>query len=112
MKILFASFAFFLFLTACTASKWASPNDSHVAGISAKYPGASVEQLKQGRKVFVDNCDSCHLLDKLRNKDEAALGRIVPVMVEKVNKKKGDGTIGKEDQEALLRYLVAVNTAN
>jgi nitrate/TMAO reductase-like tetraheme cytochrome c subunit len=92
----------FISIVACTSTK-------KVAGKKESAP-AKVEDvsLKQGLSLYEQNCGLCHELKKPQDFTEAQWAKIVPNMVQKVNKKAVIEAITPEKEQLLMKYLVSV----
>jgi cytochrome c5 len=101
---------FYVALTACSV-KLAAPEQSDVDRVIAKYPDYDLTELKEGKALFQETCNRCHQLKNPRSKDESKWNEIVPIMIKKLNKKKGKEVIDGNQQEKILRYLVTMSSA-
>ena len=76
---------------------------------SAKFKGATLETLNQGKSIFQENCNECHGLKRPSSRTEERWNKIVPTMVKKLNLKMGKEVIDAKKQELLLQYLVTMS---
>lgn len=104
--IVFVS-AFALFLSACSA-KLIIPSQSDVDRVATKYPGYSLNQLNEGKTLYMTYCKGCHGLKNPASKTEEQWNKIVPVMVKKVNRKKE--VLTSEQQESILKYVITMSS--
>lgn len=109
MKKIFIILAF-ITLTACGSVKLLSPSQADADRVSTKYPNLMVSELKQGKVLYEQNCNACHGLKKPESRDEEKWNKVVPRMVQKVNKKAGKEEINDQDQQLLLKYLITMST--
>lgn len=101
---------FLIALTACSV-KLAAPEQSDVDRVIAKYPGYDLAELNEGKALFQETCNRCHPLKNPRSRDENKWNEIVPIMIKRLNKKKGKEVIDGNQQEKILRYLVTMSSS-
>ncbi len=97
-------------LSACSAKLMDLTQTDAERG-SAKFKGATLESLNQGKSVFQENCNECHGLKKPSSRTEERWNKIVPAMVKKLNLKMGKEVIDSKKQDLLLQYLVTMSDA-
>ena len=97
-----------VFLSACSA-KLMTLTQSDADRGSAKFKGATLESLNEGKNIFQANCNRCHGLKNPASRTEDKWNTIVPVMVKKLNTKLGKEEIDAKKQELLLQYLVTMS---
>jgi cytochrome c5 len=98
-------------LTACTV-KLIPPAQSDVDRVSVKYPGYSLSELNAGQALFEQTCNRCHRLKNPASRNEDQWGKIVPMMIKKLNKKEHKEVIDDKHEESILRYLVTMSNAS
>lgn len=92
-----------LLLAACAAKKTAvviSDNDATRA--AAKYPGATLASLQQGKTLYEDNCGKCHGLKSPTAYNEEQWGKHVKRMAPKAK-------IDKTTENLILQYVVTMS---
>jgi len=100
-----------MLLAACGTTKLIQPTQADAERGSQKFTNLTLAQLNQGKELFEQNCSLCHGLKKPESRNEDQWSKIVPNMAEKVNRKKGEGTLNNEKQEILLKYLVTMSNS-
>lgn len=127
MKKIIVLSIFIIGITACTGTRSSSSlsdnetkssktergidvNESDLAKLRYDYPKATLDQLNQGKDLFVSNCNLCHKLSYSYGLSRKKVRRLVPKMCNKVNRKLGEKVINKEGKESILMYLYAVNS--
>jgi cytochrome c5 len=98
-------------LTACATVKLIPPAQSDVERVSSKYPGYSLTDLKSGQALFEQTCNRCHRLKNPASRDEDQWNKIVPKMIQKLNKKEGNVVIDDKQEQSILQYLVTMSGA-
>jgi cytochrome c5 len=98
-------------LTACATVKLIPPAQSDVDRVSSKYPGYSLTDLKSGQALFEQTCNRCHRLKNPTSRDEDQWNKIVPKMIQKLNKKEGSVVIDNKQEQSILQYLVTMSGA-
>jgi cytochrome c5 len=94
-------------LVACSASFTpATPTQADADRMASKYPGSTLADLAEGKRLFEANCDNCHKLKNPAKHTEAHWKKTVPRMAGKANKH-GE-SIDAKTQELITRYLVAM----
>jgi cytochrome c5 len=107
LKIKLAALVGATALVACSASFVpATPTQADADRLTAKYPGATLADLQEGKRLFEANCDNCHKLKNPAKHTEAHWKKTVPRMAGKANKH-GEA-IDAKTQELITRYLVAM----
>lgn len=101
-------------VVACSSMKYAAYNNvvfdnSDIERMQAKFPSISIENLKEGKSLFENNCNLCHDLNYGYKQNEQTLNKYVPGMSKKVNKKRQAETITDEGKQLILQYLVTLN---
>lgn len=97
-------------LAACSA-KLISPTQSDVDRVSTTYPGYTLTDLNQGKMLFSQTCNRCHGLKNPTGHTADQWKEIVPKMVARLNKKKGEVVVNDAQQESILRYLITMSGA-
>lgn len=92
-----------------TAKVEAMPSQGDVDRVQTKFPGYTLDELYQGKKLFEANCNLCHKLKKPASEPEDEWRTIVPRMVKKVNGKEGH-SIDASGEEKILRYLITMGS--
>ena len=98
-------------LTACATVKLIPPAQADVERVSSKYPGYSLTDLKSGQALFEQTCNRCHRLKNPASRDEDQWNKIVPKMIQKLNKKEGNVVIDDKQEQSILQYLVTMSGA-
>lgn len=101
------SIVFSVFLFAACAVKLSEPMQADATRVSGQFPNFTVENLQSGKRIYTENCASCHKLAKPSAFSEADWRKIVPNMVAKVNKK-NPNKINTADEDVLLKYLLTM----
>ncbi len=104
-------------LVACGTAKNSSgakvesmPSQADVERVKDKFPGYTLTDLNDGKKLFEANCALCHGLKKPASRTEEEWKTIVPRMVKKVNAKNGN-TLDASGEEKILRYVITMGSA-
>ena len=103
----YATLLSLVFLLAACSAKLYTPIQADVDRVMDKYPGYSLAELQEGKSIFEMNCGACHPLKKPTSRTPEQWEKIVPRMVQNVNRKAKKELISKEKQELVLKYLVA-----
>jgi cytochrome c5 len=98
-------------LTACATVKLIPPAQSDVDRVSSKYPGYTLANLNSGQALFQQTCNRCHRLKNPTSRNEAQWNKIVPKMIQKLNKKEGRIVIDDKQEQSILQYLVTMSSA-
>ncbi|TDX00358.1 c-type cytochrome [Dinghuibacter silviterrae] len=98
-------------LAACSA-KLIQPTQSDVDRVSPTYPGYTLADLNQGKVLFGQTCNRCHPLKNPTGHTADQWKDIVPKMIGRLKKKKGEDVISDQQQELILRYLVTMSGAS
>jgi len=107
LKVQLAALMASVVLVACSASFTpATPTQADADRIASKYPGATLADLQEGKRLFEANCDNCHKLKNPAKKTESHWKKTVPRMAGKANKH-GEA-IDAKTQDLITRYLVAM----
>ena len=76
---------------------------------SKEFPGLTLDELVEGKKLYENNCNLCHALKKPTAEPAAEWRKVVPPMVDMVNKEK-NGNLDPTAQEKILRYVVTMSS--
>jgi cytochrome c5 len=76
---------------------------------SKEFPGLTLDELVEGKKLYENNCNLCHALKKPTAEPASEWRKVVPPMVEMVNTKK-NGNLDAIAQEKILRYVVTMSS--
>jgi cytochrome c5 len=87
------------------------PNQADVDRVATIFPGYTLEELNEGKKLYESNCNLCHGLKKTNSESEEEWRTIVPRMVKKANNKNGNA-LDASGEEKILRYVIAMSKAN
>ncbi|MFN5621006.1 MAG: hypothetical protein ACK478_06880 [Flavobacteriales bacterium] len=91
-----------LLLAACAAKKTTvAMTDNDAARAAAKYPGATLATLNQGKTLYEDNCGKCHGLKSPSAYNEEQWGKHVKRMAPKAR-------IDKPTEDLILQYVVTM----
>ncbi|MDF3027398.1 MAG: cytochrome c class [Fluviicola sp.] len=102
-------------LVACGTAKNSTPKvevmptQGDVDRVQTKFPGYTLDELHEGKKLFEANCNLCHRLKKPASEPEEEWRTIVPRMVKKVNNKEGHH-VDPAGEEKILRYLITMGS--
>ena len=92
-----------LLLAACAAKKTAVViSDADANRASAKYPGATLATLQQGKMLYENNCGKCHGLKSPSAYNEEQWGKHVKRMAPKAK-------IDKPTEDLILQYVVTMS---
>jgi len=94
-------------MMACS-NKVISPTQSNVDQLTSTYPDVTLADLEKGRSIYAEKCNMCHGYYKPNEYSVEDWGKIVPVMVVKVNKKSKSEVIDREKEDQLLKYILSV----
>ncbi len=89
------------------AAKLMPPAESDLARVAAKYPGVTLANLQDGKRLYETKCTQCHGAKKPSSQTVEGWQKIVPGMAEEA-KKKGKQEITAGDQDLILKYLIAM----
>jgi len=109
-KTLYAFVGLLMVLAACSTVKLVQPTQADADRGVQKYSNLTLADLNQGKTIYEQECALCHGLKNPASKNEDQWKKIVPNMVEKVNKKKGKVAIDQKSEEILLQYLITMST--
>ena len=91
-----------LLLAACASKKTTiSLTDLDATRAAAKYPGASLASLQNGKLLYEENCGSCHGLKNPTAYNEEQWGKHVKRMAPKAK-------IDKPTEDLILQYVVTM----
>lgn len=68
----------------------------------------SLTELQRGHELYVNNCGTCHGLKAPAEYTATAWERIVPDMVQKVNRKAGATALSSTDETLIRQYVLAM----
>lgn len=94
-------------LTGCFTAKKIAPSQTDVDRMAAKFPGYTLAELNEGKGLYEANCGTCHALKKPTSEPESEWRRIVPDMVQKVNK--NGMVLDNTKEERILKYLITMS---
>lgn len=104
-KITTITFALAIVLfAACTSGKRVasvSLTEADAGRAAAKFPGATLASLNEGKQHYEENCGKCHGLKRPGDFTEAEWRKEVPPMAGKAN-------IDKKREELILQYVVTM----
>lgn len=103
--------AILLFAIACSKKSTTTTTEVDLSKVSARFPGYTVDQFREGKSLYESNCGNCHGLKKPKAYSEEKWAGIVPPMVGKVNKKAGSEVLDKAKEELILRYLITAKVS-
>ncbi|MFN0030782.1 MAG: hypothetical protein ACKVOR_01335 [Flavobacteriales bacterium] len=86
-------------MAACTGSKQVAMTQTDADRASAKFPGATLASLNEGKKHYEENCGKCHGLKAVTWGNERQWLEIIPPMAEKA-------AISEDTQLLITQYLV------
>jgi len=91
------------FLAACASKKAVvSLSESDASRAAAKYPGASLATLQNGKMLYEEKCSNCHGLKNPTAYNEEQWGKHVKRMAPKAK-------IDKPTEELILQYVVTMS---
>jgi cytochrome c5 len=90
-----------LLLAACATKQVVTITETHAQQAAAKYPGATMASLTEGKTLYEGNCGKCHGLKKPNAYNEQQWGKHVARMAPKAK-------IDKRTENLILQYLVVV----
>ncbi len=96
-------------IAGCVTATMITPTQSDVNRVQDKFPGYSLAELHRGKSLYENNCKSCHALKDPASQSEAEWNRIVPVMVNKVNR--NSTVLDEQAQEDIRRFVITMGTA-
>lgn len=113
-KKILSAVGFAAILLACgtaknTAKVEAMPTQADVDRVQGKFPGYTLNELNDGKKLFEANCALCHGLKKPESRTEEEWTKIVPRMVKKVNGKEGH-QVDASGEQKILRYVITMGS--
>ena len=92
-----------IFLAACASKKAVvSLSESDASRAAAKYPGASLATLQNGKMLYEEKCSNCHGLKNPTAYNEEQWGKHVKRMAPKAK-------IDKPTEELILQYVVTMS---
>jgi cytochrome c5 len=92
-----------IFLAACASKKAVvSLSESDASRAAAKYPGASLATLQNGKMLYEEKCSNCHGLKNPTAYNEEQWGKHVKRMAPKAK-------IDKLTEELILQYVVTMS---
>ena len=101
-------------LTACNVFNHSTtetiPTQADVDRVQTKFPGYTLEDLNEGKKLYETNCALCHKLKKPSAESEEEWRKVVPPMVKKANGKNNNALDAKAE-EKILRYVITMGPA-
>jgi cytochrome c5 len=101
-KLLLTS-AIALILAACAAKKTTvAMTDADATRAAAKFPGATLLTLQQGKTMYEDNCGKCHGLKSPSAYNEEQWRKHVKRMAPKAK-------IDKPTEDLILQYVVTMS---
>jgi len=101
-KSLFA--LFIIFISACTATRLATPSQSDADRGSQKFQGYTLNDLEQGKAIYESHCNKCHKYKLPESRDETKWDKIIPVMAKKAK-------LDSQQEDLVLKYVVTMSEA-
>ncbi|GAB4447030.1 MAG: hypothetical protein OHK0036_00710 [Bacteroidia bacterium] len=92
----------------CAAQKLAEPTEADVERGKSKFSNITLDELKEGKKLYETNCNLCHKLYNPVSQSEEEWKKVIPPMVKKVNKKTGQTTLTAQDEEKILHFILVM----
>jgi hypothetical protein len=99
-----------LFLASCAATKVITPTEADAKRGAEKYPGYTLTELNNDKKVYEQKCSTCHRTKSPTSKSAEKWPKVVTAMAGKA-RKSPDKAISENDQTAITRYLVTMSSA-
>lgn len=99
---------FCILIVAGCSVKLREPLQADVNRSKAIFPSITLAELTEGKSIYENRCSVCHGVKRLTAEKEAKWRKIVPIMVNKANKRAGKQVISSRDQEILLQYILAM----
>ncbi|MDR0802999.1 c-type cytochrome [Fluviicola sp.] len=87
------------------------PSQADIDRVKDKFPGYTLSDLKDGKKLYEANCALCHGLKKPGSETEEEWKKIVPPMVKKANGKNGNA-LDASGEEKILRYVITMGSVS
>ena len=106
---IFSIVCLIVFLSACLPVKLIPPTQFDADRMQEKFPGYTLSELNRGKGLFEQNCTKCHGLKNPASKSEEQWNKIVPKMVNRLNKKE-KMLLPSDQQEAILRFLITMGS--
>lgn len=72
-------------VVACASGSKMQPGERDLAMATQKVPGITINELKEGYKLYVENCSGCHQLHKPDEFTGPEWRAILPEMFSRVN---------------------------
>lgn len=95
-------------LVACKAVVLSTPSQTDIDRVKSSFPGYTLVELQEGKKLYEVKCQGCHNLKKPRSASEEKWRGIVPSMVEKALSR--NIKINTEEQSKILKYLITMSS--
>lgn len=89
-------------LGACASQKVLTPTQADATVAANKFPGTTMADLEEGKRLHETHCAKCHGLKNPQNYSEAQLDQIVPAMAAKAK-------IDKATETKIHHYMVALS---
>ncbi len=97
-----------VFALSCTTLKLAEPTEADVEKGKNTFSNLTLEDLKEGKKLYESHCNLCHKLYNPQALNDEEWKKIVPPMVKKVNKKIGQQVLSSQEEEKILKYILVI----
>lgn len=97
-----------LFTLSCTTLKLAEPTTADVEKGKNTFSNLTLEDLREGKKLYESNCKLCHKLYNPKSLNDEEWKKILPPMVKKVNKKIEQQILSSQDEEKILKYILVI----
>lgn len=103
MKKLLILLLLFVFAE-CASYKLIVPSqkDADLANEKFKFEGNTLEDLKEGRQLFLLKCTKCHDVKKPFTKSEAVVNKVMPLMAKRAR-------IDNRVQGLILKYILTMH---
>lgn len=99
------------FLVGACGANLVQPIQADVERGSDQFEGLTLNNLKEGKRLYEENCGLCHGKKKLDARTEEEWRDIVPRMTKKANGKRGEKVFTEEKEQILLEYILVMKDA-
>lgn len=86
---------------AVTPATSTEPTEAQLSAAKAKFPGVTMDVLKQGHSIYYGACTHCHGAKKIITRDEKEWSNVLDEMAPKAN-------LTATEKDAVWKYIMAV----